>query len=193
MIVYCLQVEYIQLPSAAKQIHEVLLFQSCNKGIHETEKYSQECQLLAGLYHPSITQFLGLGESQLPLLVMEQVEMSVDNLLNSAPNIPLPIKLSILTDTCSGLEYLHGMDSLVVHRDLTARNILLTSSLSAKITDFGNSRLRLDQMAKTALSLPPEALNDSCRYGPSLDIFSFGYLSLYAITQVNSLVYLDNE
>ena len=83
--------------------------------------------------------------------------MSVDDLLECAPNIPLPVKLSIHTDTCSGLVYLHGMKSPIVHRDLTARNVLLTSSLSAKITDLGNSRIlnfRPGQLAKTLSQNP---------------------------------------
>ena len=189
---------YEQVPCAAKKIHE-LLFQAGNEGIRETiEKYRRECQLIARLRHPNITQFLGLcflEDSQLPVLVMERLEMSVDDLLECAPNIPLPVKLSILTDTCSGLVYLHGMKSPIVHRDLTARNVLLTSSLSAKITDLGNSRIlnfRPGQLAKTlsqnpgtTVYMPPEALNESHRYGPSLDVFSFGHLSLYTLTQVS--------
>ncbi len=66
---------------------------------------------MSGLRHPNITQFLGLcflERSQIPLLVMERLEMSVDDLLECAPNIPLAVKISILTDTSSGLVYLHG-------------------------------------------------------------------------------------
>ncbi len=120
--------------------------------------------------------------------------MSVDDLLECAPNIPLPVKISILTDTCSGLVYLHGMPSPIIHRDLTARNVLLTSSLTAKITDMGNSRivnLKSAQIAQTMskvpgtlVYMPPEALSDSNKYGPSLDVFSFGHLALYVLTQV---------
>ena len=120
--------------------------------------------------------------------------MSVDDLLECAPNIPLPVKLSILTDTCSGLAYLHGMKTPIVHRDLTARNVLLTSSFTAKIADLGNSRimsLTPGQPAQTLTKIPgttvymaPEALSNSHRYGPSLDVFSFGHLCLYVLTQV---------
>ena len=188
--------EYKQISCAAKQMHELLLDPG-NEGVQQTiQRYQRECQLMAGLRHPNITQFLGLcllESSRLPLLVMERLEMSVDDLLECSPNISLPVKLSILTDTCSGLVYLHGMKSPIVHRDLTARNVLLTSSLSAKITDLGNSRMvaqRSSQLATlsmlpgTLVYMPPEALSDSHRYGPSLDVFSFGHLSLYTFTQV---------
>ena len=178
-------------------MHEILLDPD-NEGYDDTiQRYRCECQLMASLRHPNITQFLGLcflEGSQLPLLVMERLEMNVDDLLKCVPNIPLPVKISILTDTCSGLVYLHGMKSPIVHRDLTARNVLLNSSLSAKIADLGNSRIinmkrgrlaqTLSKVPGTTVYMPPEALSDSHRYGPSLDVFSFGHLSLYTFTQV---------
>ncbi len=183
-------------------MHELLLDPG-NEGVRETvDRYQRECLLMAGLRHPNITLFLGLcflEGSDLPLLVMERLEMSVDDLLECSPNIPLAVKISILTDTGSGLVYLHSRGPPIVHRDLTARNILLTSSLTAKITDMGNSRmvtLKPTQLAQTlsknpgtTVYMPPEALSESHRYGPSLDVFSFGHLALYILTQVNELKY----
>ena len=106
--------------------------------------------------------------------------------------------LSPLEDVASGLLYLHDRPSPVIHRDLTARNVLLTSSLVAKITDMGNSRMidtRPGQMVSTLSALPgtfvympPEALDDRHRYGPSMGIFSFGHLALFTITQVRKLI-----
>ncbi len=191
------QVKYSKVLCAAKQMYELLLDPG-NKGFRETvDRYQRECQLMAGLRHPNITQFLGLcflEGSDLPLLVMERLEMSVDDLLECSPNIPLAVKISILTDTGSGLVYLHSRGPPIVHRDLTARNILLTSSLTAKITDMGNSRmvtLKPTQLAQTlsknpgtTVYMPPEALSESHRYGPSLDVFSFGHLALYILKQV---------
>ena len=160
-------------------------------------KYLQECQLMSSLRHPNITQFLGLcflPGAQLPLLVMERLELSIDGLLENVPGLPLSLKRSILEDVASGLLYLHDRPSPVIHRDLTANNVLLTSSLVAKITDMGNSRIidmKPGQMARTLTNLPgalvympPEALDDRSRYGPSLDIFSFGHLALFTIIQV---------
>ena len=160
-------------------------------------KYLQECQLMSSLRHPNITLFLGLcflPGTQLPLLVMELLETSLDDLLEHMPNIPFSVKRSILENVASGLLYLHKRNPPVIHRDLTSNNVLLTSSLVAKITDMGNSRIvrpgqavrTLSALPGTLVYMPPEAQvsNEKNSYGPSLDIFSFGHLALFTITQV---------
>ena len=152
---------------------------------------------MSDLRHPNITQFMGvcfLPNCQLPVLLMERLDGNLDNLLETVPNIPLALKRSILEDVARGLLYLHKHNPQIVHRDLTAKNVLLTSSLVAKITDFGNSRIvnlqpgqlarTLSRLPGTLVYMPPEALTSASRYGPSLDIFSFGHLTLFTLTQV---------
>ena len=152
---------------------------------------------MSSLRHPNITLFLGLcflPNTRLPLLVMERLEMSLDDLLEHMPSLPLSLKRSVLEGVACGLVYLHEKEPPVIHRDLTAKNVLLTSSLQAKITDMGNSRIinmrpgqlarTLSQLPGTLVYMPPEALSDTHRYGPSLDVFSFGHLTLYTVTQV---------
>ena len=195
----CFQVVVKGLICAGKKIHELLL-DAGNVGVRDVcRKYLHECQLMSDLRHPNITQFLGvcfLPDCQLPVLLMERLDSSLDDLLETVPNIPLALKRSMLEDVSKGLLYLHTHDPQIIHRDLTAKNVLLTShSLAAKITDFGNSRivnLQPGQLARTMSRLPgtqvympPEALSSSSRYGPSLDIFSFGHLALFTLTQVH--------
>ncbi len=88
---------------------------------------------------------------------MERLETSLDDLLEHMPNLPLSFKRSVLEDIARGLLYLHEKCPPVSHRDLTSRKVLLTSSLVAKITDMGNSRIvtmRPGQMAKTLTKYP---------------------------------------
>jgi len=83
--------------------------------------------------------------------------------------IPLSIKLSILLDVSYGLLYLHTHTPTIIHRDLTAPNILVTNDMRAKIADLGVSKL-LDPHTRAAKSLtrgpgtfvymPPEALRE---------------------------------
>ena len=193
-----MQVEVNGLICAGKKIHEILL-DTENVGIQEIiEKYVQECQLMSNLRHPNITLFMGVcfvPNCQLPVLLMERLDGSLDDLLETIPNIPLAVKQSMLEDVAKGLLYLHKHRSQIVHRDLTAKNVLLTSSFVAKITDFGNSRIvnfQPGQIAKTLTKLPgtlvympPEALSATAHYDPSLDVFSFGHLALFTLTQVS--------
>ena len=186
---------------AGKKIHNALV-DAANAGVENiAHKYVQECQLMSDLRHPNITLFLGvcfLPNCQLPVLLMERLDCSLDDLLETVPNIPLALKRSILEGVSRGLLYLHTRPQQIIHRDLTAKNVLLTTSFVAKITDLGNSRIvniqpgqlakTLSQMPGTAVYMPPEALSPSSRYGPSLDVFSFGHLALFTLAQVVIIV-----
>ena len=164
------------------------------------------CQVCAGvpadvkLAPSNVTLFIGvcfLPNCQLPLLVMERLDGSLDDLLETVPNIPLALKRSFLEDTARGLLYLHKHEPQIIHRDLTAKNVLLTSSLVAKITDLGNSRIvniqpgqlaqTLSRNPGTLVYMPPEALTAASRYGPSLDVFSFGHLGIFVGLQVSQI------
>ena len=158
---------------------------------------SYELQVMAKMRHPHVVQFLGLcflEGSALPVLVIERLDSNLDELLEDAPGLPLHLKRSLLADVARGLLYLHTRNPPVVHRDLSSRNVLLTSSLVAKTSDLGNARivdLRPGQLARTLTRLPgtlsympPEALVEGSQYGPRLDIFSFGHLALFTLTQV---------
>ena len=184
---------------AGKKIHEILLNVG-NIGMEQiVAKYMQECQLMSELRHPNIILFLGIcliPNCQLPLLVMEKLDGSLDDVPQSVPHIPLSLKQSMLEDVARGLLYLHMHNPPVIHRDLTAKNVLLTSSFMAKITDLGNSRIvdlqpgqltqTLSQNPGTLVYMPPEALTATARYGPSLDIFSFGHLGIFVGIQVRT-------
>jgi serine/threonine-protein kinase CTR1 len=109
---------------------------------------------MSTLRHPNIVQFLGITffpGSQLPVLVMERLltslhdllEPEVDPLLSASEKqfLPLSLKCSILENVASGLVYLHERSPPVIHRDLSARNVLLNSALVAKIADLGVARI----------------------------------------------------
>ena len=137
----------------------------------------------------------------LPLLMMELMKTDLHKRLivndyDEDDICPLTIKrkFSILLDVAEGLEYLHTHRPPVIHRDLTARNVLLDQNDTAKIGDFGNSRiLNIDQTSYTrsTTGVPgtlvytaPEALETSSSktYDEKIDIFSYyGHLTLFAM------------
>ncbi len=140
---------------------------------------------MSQLRHPHIVQFIGvcyLPGSQLPILLMEKLQTSLDSLLETTPSIPVDVKMNFLMGTCRGMVYLHGRTPPIAHRDLTARNILIDNGLNTKIADMGVAKMvtiQPGQLAATmtqapgnGLYMPPEAIesNGTTRYGTSIDI-----------------------
>ena len=163
------------------------------------EMFTKEYVCIRKLQHKHIVQYHGicsLPDSKLPVLVMERLETSLhDYLLNpDNANLDLAVKVSILRGVAKGLVYLHNQTPAIIHRDLTAKNVLLDSDLLPKISDFGNSQFfdsdpssSLKTMTNepgTPLYMPPEACDEDARYNTKLDIFSYGHLALFTATQV---------
>jgi serine/threonine-protein kinase TNNI3K len=86
-------------------------------------------------------------------------------------------KATVALQVCHALTYLHSLETPVVRRDLKSRNILFSSDMEAKLTDFGVSRERLDQTMTagvgTSLWMAPEVMMGE-RYDDKADMFSFG-------------------
>ena len=100
----------------------------------------------------------------------------------------------ILCDVARGLVYLHkGCSEPLAHRDLSSNNILLTSTLRAKIADFGSARVldrpggwnsaaKLTKTPGTAIFMPPETWESPLCYTTAVDIFSFGCVIIHLVT-----------
>lgn len=180
-------------PCAGKKIHESLIDTGNQGAKNAIDSFLKECKLMSELRHPRIVLFMGvclLPTSTIPVLVMELMSDCLQNIVETRKNLSLTLKQSILIDVASALVYLHSRNPPVIHRDLTAKNVLIDErSMRAKVTDLGNSRFISNQKNMTKLPgtlvyMPPEAFEERSRYGDKLDMFSFGHLALYTITQV---------
>ena len=189
-------VEHDSKPCIAKRLHDILVDRNHTNPIDEQEKdgihqkFVQECVLLSQIQHPNIVKFIGVisGRDKYDLtLLMERLSTDLQAYLLKNTNIPLSLKGSILHDISCGLLYLH--ERSIIHRDLSAANILLTTDSRAKIADLGVSRIfdrsvsQLSKLPGTLGYMPPEALKDRSVYDESIDIFSFGVLALYVAIQ----------
>ena len=117
------------------------------------------------------------------------MEISVQDLLETILDISPSAKISILQDVARGLVNLHDLSPPMIHRDLTARQILLNSGMVAKISvSISSGVMHRDDLTMTCipgtlLYMPPEAWNTPSMYSLSLDMFSFGHLTLFMATQ----------
>lgn len=98
--------------------------------------------------------------------------------------VDVPAILATAKEVAAGMSYLHADN--ILHGDLTASNILLTSAtkddrlFSSKIADFGLSRELIDASMSTGTygtvtHMPPELLS-SGRLSKSADTYAFGVL-----------------
>ena len=178
----------------AKKLHTILLGAGENPYVMKegiVERFRNECRILSKLDHPNVIHFVGIhyGRDRNDMsLIMERLDFDLATFVECYPLTPLSDRLQILYDVSKGLHYMHTL--LLIHRDLTAFNILLTEDLTAKIADLGVSRYldpsmvsvtRLKTNPAYFVYMPPESLTKNPQYSTKLDIFSFGNLILHTI------------
>ncbi|KAG2966897.1 hypothetical protein PC120_g27029, partial [Phytophthora cactorum] len=155
------------------------------KDLVHIQAFLSEVRLMATMEHPHVVQFIGVAwESLSDLFCVTEFMAGGDlrSLLkdyrsNGVPQGMDASKMQIAYQVAYALTYLHSLDPVVLHRDLKSRNILLTESLDAKLTDFGASRIRSDATMTagvgSSLWMAPEVMMGK-RYGEKADVFSLG-------------------
>ncbi len=186
-----LRLEYRGLACAGKQLYPVLYEQ----GVGDTVcRFEVECRLLAQMRHPNIVQFIGVyfeEGSRVPILVMEFLPTTLARCIDTYGVLPKEVSYSILYNVALGLYHLHSQTPPIVHRDLSANNVLLTPNMTAKISDLGVARilnLTPQQMSHmtctpgTPSYMPPEAMRANPRYDARIDQFSYGVLMIHVLS-----------
>ena len=198
------KIKYCGTPCAAKELHPVLLpenlskvlFRKGNPESHIVERFCAEIKILSELRHPNFVRFIGVHireNSTFPfVLVMELMYTSLGHCLtqyeSEKEKFPLAMKLLILQDVATALVYLHSQDPPILHRDLSANNVLLTSNMRAKVADLGVAKILNVDVAKltkcpgSVVYMPPEALKDNPSYGIEIDIYSYGVLGFHTFS-----------
>jgi tetratricopeptide (TPR) repeat protein len=104
-------------------------------------RFEDERRILATLDHPNIARLLDAGttEGGLPYVVMEHVEGESIDSYCSTRRLAVRERLGLFMQVCGAVQYSH--QHLVVHRDIKARNILVTPDGVPKLLDFGIAKL----------------------------------------------------
>ena len=162
---------------AAKSLHE-----KCSAG--DKQELMEEAAVMAQFQHPHVTSLVGVVTVGKPVLVIvEYMEHgSLKGYLEKHDPSPGQ-QLLWAGDVADGLAHVHAKG--FIHRDVACRNVLLSSEMRAKVSDFGLAR-ELDEddtyYRSRGGQLPVrwsalEALEDR-KFNEKTDVYSYG-VALY--------------
>jgi serine/threonine protein kinase len=149
-------------------------------------RFVREAQMAAKLQHRNIVGVVEASSAP-PLLVMEYFPAeALSTLMREKKPITLALIVSVLSQACDGLEYLHAHD--VVHGDLKPANILVRDDGAVKLADVGISKAPFGQATMTGVIdasvayMSPERIVSGGRIDGRADLWALGVV-LYELVQ----------
>ena len=182
---------------AVKQIHREILREK-----HIMDEFKREVGIMATIQHPNLVRFIAAVFDEevdrlrdTPLLVLELLHTNLRRAYSDY-NLGPTQAVSIFRDVAYALHYLHKHSEPIIHRDVSAPNVLLEAlsgdSWRAKLSDFGSANfarhaktLGVGAIVYTAPEMFPRdgPLSAMPRPTTKCDVFSYGIVLVEVITK----------
>ena len=165
---------------AMKQLHSIL-----SSSDYYRDLFHREISLMAKVRHPNLLLFMAAvldSPSNTPIIITELMDTNLRKAYHNAQLTNNGVRLSIMRDVSSALNYLHLQPNPIIHRDVSSANVLLlalpNNKWRGKLSDFGSANLV--QHASTpgpgaAIYTAPEVFRGE-QQSTKMDTFSFGKL-----------------
>ena len=149
------------------------------------ERLQREMMLLAEVRHPNLVQFIGaVFDQSPPLIITELLDMNLRQAYEENQLDP-GNRLSIFMDIALALNYLHQRYDPIIHRDVSAPNVLLqrmpNHQWKGKVSDLGSANFlqHAHTMGEGAIIYsPPEVIPQPLARPPpqtvKIDVYSYG-------------------
>jgi serine/threonine protein kinase/uncharacterized protein YjdB len=154
------------------------------------DRFKREAITIAHLNHPNIVSVHSVRQAEgLHFFVMRYIQgRPLEQVIEDAGRLPIPIVRSILCQVASALTYAHR--SRVVHRDIKPGNILIDEDGNAVVTDFGIAKAaesptqtHTGALVGTPAYMSPEQVSGAEVSGAS-DQYALGAVAYQMITGV---------
>jgi len=148
------------------------------------EEFKKEFHIMSSIQSPYIVHFFGACLEPRICIVMEYCSKGslYDVLRDEKLEIGWKQALRWGMETCLAVDFLHSFEPTIVHRDLKSLNLLVDSSWTIKLSDFGLARFNMasnmETMGKlrgTYAYLGPELFHGST-YTTKTDVYSIGII-----------------
>ena len=187
---------------AVKQIHQDILYNSAI-----VDEFKREVRIMVSIQHPNLVRFIAAvfddedkEQPKSPVLVLEMLQTDLRKAYQKGDVETMYQKISIFRDIAYGLHYLHEHQQPIIHRDVSAPNILLESIHGsgggvwrAKLSDFGSANFLTQAKSFGVGAIVYCAPEMYPRDGPTspmprpttkCDVFSYGIVIVEAVTKV---------
>ena len=181
---------------AVKQIHREILREK-----HIMDEFKREVGIMATIQHPNLVRFIAAVFDErveqlrdTPLLVLELLHTNLRDAYKDY-NLGASKSLPIFRDVAYALHYLHEHSESIIHRDVSAPNVLLEAlpgdTWRAKLSDFGSANflhraktLGVGAIVYTAPEMFPRDDPSAPMPRPTTkcDVFSYGIVLVEVIT-----------
>ncbi|KAI3798769.1 hypothetical protein L1987_34048 [Smallanthus sonchifolius] len=156
------------------------------------EDFLSELGIISHINHPNAAHLIGFSsDTDLHLVLQFAPHGSLATLLhNSEERLDWRVRFKIAIGIAEGLRYLHcECHRRIIHRDITASNILLMEDYQPQISDFGLAKWLPEKWVHHIVSpiegtfgyMAPEYFMHGIVH-EKIDVFSFGVLLLELIT-----------
>jgi len=186
-IVYKARDPHIERTVAIKTVRKDLI--DADLAASFLARFRNEARAAGRLTHPNIIAIYEYGEADaIAYIAMEYVDgVGLREYLNRKARFDLAQIVAIVTQLLSALEFAHAQG--VVHRDIKPANLILTSSGTLKVADFGIARVDASNLTMTGMVLgtPSYMAPEQCQGLPSdhrADLFSVGVVLYELLTGV---------
>ena len=176
------------------------------------DRLKRETRMMIQVQHPNLIRIIAAVFdhasdclSEPPMIITELLDINLRKCYEQG-RLQETSRMPVFLDVAYGLHYLHDRQEPIIHRDVSAPNVLLKALPNgmwrAKVSDFGSANLaRLSVTAGDGAIIytPPEAFPQTNPYAPriphttKIDVYSFGIVMCEVITaeQPDPELYLE--